>query len=372
MAMQVLERDANGREMKFSIIRPDNWHAHVRAGTKMKAVVAAIAAVYGRATVMPNTQPIMTVAQAINYRDEIVNTLLEQGFSWERARIFPQMTLYLHQELTNDKIRRAKEFGIIGIKFYPKNPKHGTIGSQAGVSSLDDVRSQLESMCKYGMPLLLHGESAFHSQIIDLERYFVTDQLAPTVERYPELPIVLEHVSTKEGVRFVLDAPPRVTATVTPQHLMYDINSIFEGGLRSHRYCLPIYKHPEDQEALIQAVTDKNNTKFAAGDDSAPHPEHGPKGKAKLADCGCAGAYVAPVSVPLYVAAFEKAGALDDRFEAFMSRNGAKARGLPQNKDEIIIARKPWIVPANFDYADGDTVVPLCAGEELEWQVVQN
>ena len=370
MAFKVLATDSDGRTTRFSMRRPDNWHGHVRQGIQMRSVVAASAQVYGRMTIMPNTGPVMTVAEAELYQDQIVSALVEKGLSAERAERFPQMTLYLHRGMT-DEIRRAKTNQIIGVKFYPKNPTHGTTGSQAGVPSLQEVDEELQALDHYQVPLLVHGESARHSDILDLERRFVEEQLAPVMQKYPDLPLVVEHATTKEAIEFVVRAPPNVTATITPQHLWYSLNSLFEGGLRPFRYCLPLYKHAEDQAALIKAAI-SGNPKFCAGDDTAPHPERGPKGKAKLADCGCAGAYVAPVSVPMYAQAFEKAGALDERFEAFMSVNGAKTRHLPLNTDEIVLERKPWKVPESYGYGNSDIVVPLCAGEELAWQVVQS
>ncbi|MFZ2187384.1 MAG: dihydroorotase [Candidatus Moraniibacteriota bacterium] len=279
------------------------------------------------------------------------------------------MTVYLHKGTTVEDVRLAKVHGM-DFKFYPKNPTHGTTGSQAGVPSLRDVDDAIAAMAEYGVRLLVHGESAVHSDILDLERYFIQEELVPTVEEHPNLLLVAEHITTKEAVQFVLNTSANVTATVTPQHLWYSINSLFEGGLRPFRYCLPLYKHIGDKDAIIQAIV-SGSQKFCAGDDTAPHPEHGPRGKAKLADCGCAGAYVAPVSVPMYVAAFEAAGALDDRLENFMSVNGALTRDLPLNNDLIIIERKPWTVSESDDYGD-DKVVPLCAGETIEWQAVSS
>lgn len=365
--MEILKADATGRITRFSMRRPDNWHGHVRKGRRMEAVVATSADVYGRMTIMPNTGPTMTPEEAIVDRFAIIDALIKQGFSQERAERFPRMTVYLHKGTTESDIRQARTFDM-DYKFYPKNPVHGTTGAQAGVPSLIDVDDQIALMEKHGVRLLVHGESALHPNILDLERYFVQDQMVPTVSRHPGLKIVMEHITTKEAVQFVCDASNNVTATATPQHLWYSINSLFEGGLRPFRYCLPLYKHPADMKALIDAIM-SGSRKFCSGDDTAPHPEHGPKGKAKLADCGCAGAYVAPVSVPMYVEAFERAGALDERFENFMSVNGAVTRRLPLNCDEIVLERSPWIVPDRYDYGDGESVVPLCAGETLQWQV---
>ncbi|QQR78102.1 MAG: dihydroorotase [Candidatus Moraniibacteriota bacterium] len=341
----------------------------MRRGRQMYDVIAA-SAVYECMTLMPNNGPVLTTADAQEYYDDAVRALILQGFAPKRARRFPRMTLYLHPGLTPAEIKLAKESGIVtGVKFYPKNPIHGTTGAEYSVPSLTDIpREVFESLNEHQLHLLLHGESASHDRILELEAHFVKEQLAWIVEEYPGLPISLEHVTSKAGVDFVMRAPPNVTATITPQHLLHTFDSLFEGGLRAFRYCLPLYKHPEDRAALIEAAT-SGNPKFCCGDDTAPHPKHGSSPKsAKLVDCGCAGAFVAPVSIPLYTAVFERVGALDDRFEAFMSRNGAIARSWPLSDDDIIIERRPWTVPDDYPYAD-NVVVPFCAGEELAWQV---
>ena len=370
MTFKILETDGGGLPVRCSFLRPINCHGHVRKGREMYDVVMA-STVYDSMTIMPNTGPVLWMHDVRTYYEDIVRALMLQGLSEERAKRFPRMTLYLHPKLNAKEIRLAKESGIVtGVKFYPKNKIHGTTGAEYGVPTLQDIPGKIfEALSEHGLHLLLHGESA-HGRIMQLESRFIEEQLAWVVDRYPGLPISLEHVTSKAGVEFVRQAPSNVTATITPQHLLYTFDSLFEGGLRPHRYCMPIYKNPEDRAALLEAAV-SGNAKFCAGDDTAPHSERGPRGKAKLADCGCAGAYVAPVSVPMYAAIFEKAGALDDRFEAFMSRNGAITRGWSFSSDEIIIERRPWRVPESYPYADS-VVVPLCAGDELAWQIVQS
>lgn len=369
MTLKVLATDGGGLPVRCSFLRPVNRHGHVRKSREMYDVVMASAAVYEAMTIMPNTGPVLTVEDAQLYYDDIVRALIRQGLPEERARRFPKMTLYLHPGLTPAEIKLAKESGIVtGVKFYPKNPTHSTTGAEYSVPSLSDIpHAVFEALNEHQMHLLLHGEST-HGRLLELENHFIDEQLTPLVDEHPGLPISVEHLTSKKGVDFVLRAPSNVTATITPQHLWFIFDSLFEGGLRPFRWCMPAYKHPEDRAALIEAVT-SGNPKFCAGDDTAPHPERGLKGKAKLADCGCAGAYVAPVSVPMYAAIFERAGALDDRFEAFMSRNGPIACGWPLATEEIIIERRPWKVPKSYPYADG-AVVPLFADEELAWQIV--
>lgn len=369
---QVLERDIDGRIIKFTMRRPDNWHGHLRRGARMEAVVMHSAYYYQRMTIMPNPQtgPIYTPREGLIYKQEIVDALISQRFSRAQAEQFPRMTIFLHQGTTKEDIRLAKEHDM-DFKFYPKNDKLGTTGSQAGVPTLFHVERAVAYMQEYGVRLLVHGESVTHPDVLDLERRFIEEQMAPLTDKYPNLSIVGEHLSTIEFVQFVLDAPQNITATVTPQHLWYSVNSLFENGLRPHRYCLPLYKHREDLEAIIKAVT-SGNKKFCAGDDTAPHPKDGPTGKAKLADCGCAGAFVAPVSLPMYIAAFEKANALDQRFEDFMSVNGAVIRNVPLNEETITFERLPWIVPSEYHFGTNDVVVPLCADETMEWRIARD
>jgi dihydroorotase len=269
-------------------------------------------------------------------------------------------------------VAQAKRAGIGAFKFYPKNPVHGTTGADQGVPTLFDLQpGVLEAMEKLDMHLLLHGESANCKEILNTGRVFISEQLEKIAADYQGLRICLEHVDTKEGVWFVEGAGANITATITPQHLRYNLDDLFAGGLRAHRYCLPLYKLGEDQTELVRAAL-SDNPKFCAGDDTAPHPEHGPPGKAKLSDCGCAGAFVAPVSVPLYAEFFAKHNAVEDgRIERFMSINGALARKVPVNTKTMIIERGDWQVPDRYVFGEDDHVVPLCAGETMLYRLVR-
>jgi dihydroorotase len=199
--------------------------------------------------------------------------------------------------------------------------------------------------------------------VFDRERVFVERELAAIVRDFPRLRVVLEHVTTREGVEFVLAAPANVAATITPQHLLYSRNALFEGGLRPHLYCLPVLKRETHRQALVAAAT-SGNPKFFLGTDSAPHAR-----TAKEDACGCAGCYSAPLAVPLYAEAFEDAGALD-RLEGFASIHGAAFYRLPPNADTIELVREAWTVPPQLPFGDA-TIVPLCAGQELRWRVAR-
>ncbi|MFZ1720732.1 MAG: dihydroorotase [Candidatus Moraniibacteriota bacterium] len=368
MTFKVLQRDSDDRIMKFSMRRPVNMHGHVRRGPQMEAVVGQSAAIYDSMIIMPNTGPVTTVPEGLAYRKEIVDALITQGFSPERANRFPRMTLYVHPKTSENDVLLAKGCGFPGFKFYPKNTRHGTTGSQYGAPSLRDIEAPIAMMEEYGVELMVHGESAVHNQILDLERHFVAYELSWVTGKYPKLKLSVEHMTAKEAVEFVIaNTTGMIRGTITPQHLWYTINSLFEGGLRPFRYCLPVYKYPSDQAALMQAILDEH-TNISAGDDTAPHPKYGPTGQAKLADCGCAGAYVAPVSLSLYAEAFDGVGALDQRFENFMSINGPESAGFQPCGDEIIIERNPWEVPQDYPYGD-NRVVPLGAGETRQWQL---
>lgn len=373
--MKILKTDAAGRVTRFSMLRPDNGHGHGRLKGKMPWTLSEMIAVYGRAVLMPNNGPILTVQDMIKYRQDAVDTIVRLGYTNTVAERFPLATIYLHPDLTEDDIRTAIRLGCIGFKFYPKNPKHGTTGANTdySVSSLNFLRKQIEWIAKHKGFLLLHGEDATPGErLLQLEEKFIERQLAPLVEEYKSgLNIVAEHATTKTMVDFAKAAPNTVTATITPQHLLYVFDSIFEGGLRAKRFCMPLYKDPKDLAALLEAAT-SGHWKFCAGDDDAAHPEHGEDGKAKYTDCGCAGAHLGRYSVPLYAKIFDQANALDDRFERFMSCNGARARGLLLNTDEITLERVPlYKAEERHDYGHGQTVAYLCGGEMLEWKVVE-
>ncbi len=340
----------------ITLVRPDDWHLHVRDGEALSTVVPHTAARFGRALIMPNLKPpVTTTAQALAYRERILAAV-------PGTRFEPMMSLYLTDNLPPDEIDRAKACGkIIAVKLYPAG---ATTNSDAGVTAIDKVYPVLERMEELGMVLCVHGEATGADvDVFDRERVFIERVLSPLVRRFPALRVVFEHITTSEAAQFVRAASSHVAATVTAHHLLLNRNAIFAGGIRPHHYCLPVLKRDTHRQALIAAVT-SGNPRFFLGTDSAPHSR-----RAKESDCGCAGCYTAHAGIELYAEAFDAAGALD-RLEAFASLNGAAFYGLLPNADRITLQRKSWEVPAAYDYLGADPLVPLRAGESVGWTLV--
>jgi dihydroorotase len=271
------------------------------------------------------------------------------------------MTLYLTDETPPSEVRAAVDSGcIIGAKLYPAG---ATTHSDRGVTGLERIGRVLEEMEAHGLPLLIHGEVTDPEvDIFDRERSFIERELAALTRRWSGLKVVLEHVTTREGVQFVSESPPQVAATVTPQHLLLDRNDLLAGGVRPHHYCLPVLKGREHREAVVAAATGPS-PRFFLGTDSAPHPR-----SRKESACGSAGVFSAHAALELYAEAFEAAGALD-RLESFAAERGADFYGVPRNAETVTLERRPWQVPGSYPFAD-DEVVPLRAGETVAWRVV--
>ena len=340
----------------LTLRRPDDFHVHLRDTAQMRAVVGATAQVFGRAIIMPNLKPpITTTDAAAGYRKRIRDALPAD------SRFEPLMTLYLTDNTSADDLARAKASGFVhAVKYYPAG---ATTNSESGVTSLPRVNHALAAMERLGIVLSIHGEvTDADVDVFDRERVFVERHLASIVRDHPGLRIVLEHITTSEAAQFVADAPPRVAATITPQHLLYSRNALFAGGLRPHLYCLPVLKRETHRQALVAAAT-SGNPKFFLGTDSAPHATD-----TKEHACGCAGCYSAPIAMPLYAEAFEDAGALD-RLEGFASVHGAAFYDLPRNDDTITLARGTWPVPETLAFG-ATSITPLRAGATLRWKVV--
>jgi dihydroorotase len=343
----------------LTLIRPDDWHLHLRDGAALAAVLFDTARRFGRAIVMPNLKPPVTsVATAAAYRQRILTALAAAatGHAFE-----PLMTLYLTDNLPPDEIDRARDSGFIhAVKLYPAG---ATTNSDAGVSDLGRCRATLARMEALGMPLLVHGEVTDPGvDIFDREAVFVDRVLVPLLRDFPGLRLVLEHVTTRQGVDFVRACGTNVAATITAHHLLLNRNAIFQGGIRPHHYCLPVLKREEHRQALLAAAT-SGDAKFFLGTDSAPH------GRAtKEAACGCAGCYTAHAGIELYAEAFAAVGRLD-KLEGFASRFGADFYRLPHNRDTITLQPESWTVPTQLPYAGDDVLVPLRAGEAIAWRL---
>ena len=344
----------------LTIARPDDWHLHLRDGQALQAVVAATARQFARAIVMPNLKPpVTTVKLALAYRERIELALRAAGVA---PGVFtPLMTLYLTDNTVPDDIVQAHESGsVVAVKLYPAG---ATTNSDAGVTDLlGRCSAVLETMQRVGMPLLIHGEVADQTiDIFDREAVFIERVMKPLRHAFPELRVVFEHLTTKDGVEYVRDAAGPVAATITAQHLLYNRNAIFQGGVRPHYYCLPILKREAHRVALVQAAT-SDSARFFLGTDSAPHA----RGLKEHA-CGCAGCYTALHAMELYATAFDQAGKLD-KLEAFASFRGADFYGVPRNRDMLTLVREPFVIPTELAFGD-ETIVPLAAGESLPWRM---
>ena len=345
--------------MALTIARPDDLHLHVRDGAAMAAVVPHSARQFARAVIMPNLKPpITSTAQALDYRERIARAV-PRGVKFE-----PLMTLYLTDRLAPDEIRRAHDAGIVAVKLYPAG---ATTNSDAGVTDLRKVTATLDAMQREGVLLLVHGEVTDpHVDLFDRERVFIDTHLATLRRDFPELKIVLEHITTLEAAHYVAQANEFTAATITAHHLLFNRNAIFldargAAALRPHYYCLPVLKREEHRRALIEAAT-SGNPKFFLGTDSAPHAAH-----LKEHASGCAGCYTALSALELYAQAFDAAGALD-RLEGFASRFGADFYGLPRNTGTVTLERAAWTLPGSLPFGEA-TLKPLCGGETLHWRL---
>ena len=341
---------------RLTLTRPDDWHLHLRDGATLAAVLPDTVRRFGRAIVMPNLKPqVATVAQAQAYRERIL-AAVPAGLSFE-----PLMTLYLTPETTPHEIARAKASGFVqAVKYYPA---HATTNSEHGIADISHSYPVFAAMAQHGVPLLLHGEvTSPDIDIFDREAVFIERHLQPLVREFPDLRLVLEHITTTAAAQFVDAASANVAATITAHHLLLNRNALFVGGIRPHHYCLPILKREAHRVALVAAAT-SGSPKFFLGTDSAPHPRH-----AKESDCGCAGIYTAHAAIELYAEAFEQADALD-RLEAFASFHGPDFYRLPRNRDTITLEKTAWSVPAEMSFGTHPGV-PMRAGGTIAWKLI--
>lgn len=340
--------------MKTLLInRPDDWHVHLRDGDTLHHTVPATAHHFARALIMPNLRPALTTLTAIEeYRKRILAEV-PRGNAFE-----PYMTFYLNESVTAEELQKAaaKPY-ILGAKLYPAG---ATTNSEAGVKSLKALYPLLEVLQQNNLVLQIHGEVT-HSDIFEREALFIEEYLTPLLSSFPNLRIVLEHISTAVAVDFVAQSPKNVAATITPHHLMYNRNQLLAGGLRPHYYCLPILKHEQDQKALLKAAC-SGNPKFFAGTDSAPHAIH-----TKENACGCAGIYSAPFALAFYTQIFDEMNHLA-QLNHFMSHFGAEFYQLPINQEHIELIKSPQTIPTFLPFGK-EKVVPMAAGETLLWSM---
>ena len=338
----------------ITIRRPNDLHVHFRDGAMLRQVVPFTARAFGKAIVMPNlTPPVTTAAMAAAYRSRILAAVPE-GVDFT-----PLMTCYLTDDTDPADLVAGHGDGVFtAAKLYPA---HATTNSSHGVSSIRKIDGVLAAMEEHGIPLLAHGElTRAEIDVFDREKGFIDEVLVPTLERFPRLRAVLEHITTEEGAAVAASFGSRLCATITPQHLLFNRNALFQGGLRPHMYCLPVLKREKHRLALRKAATGGSPNYFL-GSDTAPHLRH-----MKEMDCGCAGVFSAPVAVEAYLQVFDEEGALD-RFEAFASLNGAAFYGFEPASETVTYVRRPRDVAETIEVEDEGTVVPLFAGSTVAW-----
>jgi len=347
--------------MQITLRRPDDWHLHLRDGDMLEAVVAASASRFARALIMPNlVPPVVTGADASRYRQRIDDALREAGIE---AGFTALMTLYLTEEtVAEDVLTAARDGTILAVKLYPAG---ATTNSASGVSDLNKVMPVLEAMAANNITLCIHGEVTDAAiDIFDREARFIDKVLDPLRKRLPELRIVMEHITTRDGAQYVLASEGNLAASITTHHLMINRNHMLAGGIRPHYYCLPIVKREEHRQALIDAATGED-PRFFLGTDSAPHTR-----SAKLSECGCAGVFNAANTIECLATVFEEAQALD-RLEAFTSLNGAEWYGLPANSQTITLEKRKDELPVPEPIRVGDDwVVPFDPARPVYWHLL--
>lgn len=340
----------------ITLTTPDDWHLHLRDGGEMRDVLPHTVRRFARAVVMPNLKPpVTTVERAAAYRERILAAIPEG------SRFEPLMTLYLTDNTSADEIIRAKRSGFVhGVKYYPAG---ATTNSESGVTDIARCHAALDKMQELGVPLLVHGEVADPGvDVFDREKVFIERVLAPLVARFIRLKVVLEHVTTEEGVEFVKGAGENIAATITAHHLLMNRNAMFAGGLNPHHYCLPVLKRELDRQALAAAAT-SGSPKFFLGTDSAPHSRG-----AKESASGCAGIFTSHAALELYAEVFEHANTLD-KLEGFASFFGADFYGLPRNRETITLTPESWRVPDELPFGNGK-LTPFRAGEMIGWKLL--
>ncbi len=339
----------------ITIIKPDDFHLHLRDGIALSTVANHTAAQFSRAIIMPNLNPpVVNTEMALAYKKRILQCV-DGKYNFE-----PLMTLYLTDNTSVSTIKTGAESNIIkALKYYPSG---ATTNSDQGVTDIKMTYMALNAMMEDGLPLLVHGEvTGDDVDVFDREAVFIDQVLIPLVKDFPELKIVFEHITTRAAVDFVMESSDKIAATITPQHILLNRNDLFKGGLQPHHYCLPILKAEDDRQAVSEAAT-SGNPKFFLGTDSAPHTR-----TMKETSCGCAGIYSALNALEIYVEAFDSVGKLD-KLEAFASHYGADYYDLPRNMEQMTLIRNEQDIPDVFPLGD-DEIVPFRAGGTCSWQL---
>ena len=338
------------------LTQPDDWHLHLRDGAMLEGVAAESARNFGRAIIMPNlVPPVVTAAQALAYKGRILAALPKN------STFQPLMTLYLTEQTDPDDLASAHALGLVtAAKLYPAG---ATTNSESGVQNFNKLQPVLERMAKIGMPMCVHGEvTDADVDIFDREAVFIDRILDPLRRRVPNLKVVMEHITTAEGIAYAKSAPGKLAATITTHHLIINRNHILAGGLRPHYYCLPVAKRETHRLALLDAATSGNPCYFL-GTDSAPHAD-----SAKESACGCAGVFSATNTMSCLAEIFDRAGALD-RLEGFTSLFGPKFYELAPNPDQITLTKgAPIKFPSHIDTGAGPVTL-FNPGIDLHWMV---
>ncbi|OED37171.1 dihydroorotase [Chromatiales bacterium (ex Bugula neritina AB1)] len=341
----------------LSICRPDDWHLHLRDGAILQSVLPATTMHFGRALIMPNlVPPVVKATDAVAYRQRIIAALpVESAFA-------PLMTLYLTEATDPGDVAAAAESGLItAVKLYPAG---ATTNSDSGVKDLNKVSAVLERMAEIGLPLCVHGEvTDADIDIFDREAIFIDRVLEPLRQRLPQLRVVMEHVTTKDGIDYVRTGGDNIAATLTTHHLMINRNHMLVGGIRPHYYCLPIVKRASHQRALRDAAVSGEKC-FFLGTDSAPHLDG-----AKESACGCAGVFNAPNALSCLAHVFEEENALH-HLEAFASLNGPAFYRLPANTQTVTLEKVPGAIAfdGKLETPDGSVTV-FDPAVDLHWRV---
>ena len=340
---------------RLTIQRPDDWHLHLRDGAMLNAVLPETTRHFGRAIIMPNlVPPVVKAADAADYRDRIL-AAKPRGSEFQ-----PLMTLYLTEDTDTRDLRAAAEIGLIhAVKLYPAG---ATTNSASGVKDFSAVMRVLETMAQIGLPLCVHGEVVDADvDIFDREAVFLDRVLDPIRREIPDLRVIMEHVTTRDGVDYIQAGGDGIAGTITAHHLMINRNHILAGGIKPHYYCLPVAKREEHRLALRAAAT-SGDPSFFLGTDSAPHTDAN-----KLLPCGCAGCFTATNTLSILAHAFDEDGALD-KLEGFASRFGPGFYGLPVNASTVTLEKgEPVVYPTSIETADGPVTV-FDPGVPLLWR----